>query len=208
MIEYQQDRRQLIQYYDNVNRSLRTLIRDMEQLRVNLEIQRRAVVIAIRRVDLTREDLNEPTAPPEPGQPASQLGPTAATNLLTALSDLRNTQNNFMSVWLNYYADQMRLARDTGMMQLDENGAWINVPVTKAEPLPEEEMELPPPVPEEWIKEAFEGAEPPEVPPMDDGQDDGGTHVITVSRRGLSPNANNAVLHLKSAAAFPAGAQW
>ena len=177
LIEYQQDRRQLIQYYDGVHRSLRTLIRDMEQLRVNLEIQRRAVVIAIRRVDLTREDLNEPTAPPEPGQPASQLGPTAATSLLTALSDLRNTQNNFMSVWLNYYADEMRLARDTGLMQLDENGAWIDVPVSEAELLPEEDLELPPPVPEEWIKKAFEGAEPPEVP---DGNE-GGTHVITVS---------------------------
>ena len=79
---------------------------------MNLEIQRRAVIIAIRRVDLTREDLNKPTAPVEPGEPASQLGPTAATNLLTALSDLRNTQNNFMSVWLNFYANEMRLARE------------------------------------------------------------------------------------------------
>jgi hypothetical protein len=177
LIDYQQDRRQLIQFYDGVNRTLRTLIRDMEQLRVNLEIQRRAVVIAIRRVDLTREDLNEPTAPPEPGQPASQLGPTAATNLLTALSDLRNTQNNFMSVWLNYYADQIRLARDTGLMQLDENGAWIDVPLIADEGLPDEDLELPPPIPEDWIKRAFEGADP--LPVLDgDGKS---PHVMTVS---------------------------
>jgi hypothetical protein len=169
LIEYQQDRRQLIQFYDNVYRSLRVLIRDMEQLRLNLEIQRRAVVIAIRRVDLTREDLNEPTAPPAPGEPASQLGPTAATNLLTALSDLRNTQNNFMSVWLNYYADQMRLARDTGLMQLDENGKWIETPLKEAEPLPEEELELPPSLREEWIKDAFdqEGENPRKFPPTE-----------------------------------------
>ncbi len=159
LIDYQQDRRSLIQFYDVTYRSLRQLIRVMEQLEVNMEIQRRAVVIAIRRVDLTREDLNEPTPPPQPGQPASQLGPTAALNLLTALSDLRSTQNNFMSVWLNYYANRMRLHRDTGLMQLDEEGRWIDMPLFEAvtETPPETEESLPPPLPEEWIQDAFEG---------------------------------------------------
>lgn len=159
LIDYQQDRRQLIQFYDGVHQSLRSLLRQMKQLQVNLEIQRRAVVIAIRRVDLTREDLNEPSPPPAPGEAASQLGPTAATNSLTALSDLRNTQNNFMSVWLNYYANRLRLLRDTGLMQLDENGNWIDVPMGEAKPASEEELNPPPPVPDEWIQQAFEAEE-------------------------------------------------
>ena len=163
LIDYQQDRRQLIQFYDGVHQSLRSLLRQMKQLQVNLEIQRRAVVIAIRRVDLTREDLNEPTPPPAPGEPASQLGPTAATNSLTALSDLRNTQNNFMSVWLNYYANRLRLLRDTGLMQLDENGNWIDVPIGSAQAATEEELAPPPPVPDEWIKQAF-GTEDEDAP--------------------------------------------
>ena len=112
LIDYQQDRRQLIQFYDSINQTMRQLLRRLNENRVLLDIQRRAVVIAIRRVDLTQEELNRPQPPPEPGQPASQLGPTAATNLLTALSDVRNAQNAFLSVWLNYYADRMRLARD------------------------------------------------------------------------------------------------
>jgi hypothetical protein len=149
----------LIQFYDGVHQSLRSLLRQMKQLQVNLEIQRRAVVIAIRRVDLTREDLNEPSPPPAPGEAASQLGPTAATNSLTALSDLRNTQNNFMSVWLNYYANRLRLLRDTGLMQLDENGNWIDVPMGEAKPASEEELDPPPPVPDEWIQQAFEAEE-------------------------------------------------
>ena len=166
LIDYQRDRRQLIQFYDSVNLGMRQLLRTMDQLRVNLEIQRRAVVIAIRRVDLTREDLNEPTAPPEPGQPASQLGPTAALNLLTALSDLRNTQNNFMSVWLNYYASQMRLHRDTGLMQLDESGAWIDVPLFEtAEVVEDDTIALPPPVPEQWIEQAYQPAEGEDAAP-------------------------------------------
>ena len=144
---------------------MRQLLRTMEQLRVNLEIQRRAVVIAIRRVDLTREDLNEPTAPPEPGQPASQLGPTAALNLLTALSDLRSTQNNFMSVWLNYYANEMRLHRDTGMMQLDENGAWIDVPLSAEDEVDDQGIALPPPIPEQWIEAAYQPTDDEESPP-------------------------------------------
>ncbi len=159
LIDYQQDRRQLIQFYDGVHQSLRSLLRQMKQLQVNLEIQRRAVVIAIRRVDLTREDLNEPSPPPAPGEAASQLGPTAATNSLTALSDLRNTQNNFMSVWLNYYANRLRLLRDTGLMQLDENGNWIDVPLGDAKAASEEELAPPPPVPDEWIQQAFEAEE-------------------------------------------------
>lgn len=170
LIEYQQSRRQLIQTYDGVKQGLRARLRELEQLRINMEIQRRATVIAIRRVDLTRETLNEPQPPAEPGQPASQLGPTAATNLLTALNDLRNTQNNFMSVYLNHYANRMGLARDLGVMQLDNQGRWIEAEVDEAinasglimgmEPL-EGECILPPALPEE-VQEALQEMEVPQ----------------------------------------------
>ena len=130
LIEYQRARRGLIQSFDGVFFGLRARLRNLEQLRVNLEIQRRATIIAIRRVDLTREDLNEPQAPAQPGEPASQLGPTAATNLLTALNDLRQTQNNFMSVYLNYFANRMLLQVDLGTMVLDQEGRWIEAPLS------------------------------------------------------------------------------
>jgi hypothetical protein len=182
IIDYQQDRRQLIEFYDNTYRSLRQLLRVMEQLELNLEIQRRAVVIAIRRVDLTREDLNKPSAPPQPGQPATQLGPTAAVNLLTALSDLRSTQNNFMSVWLNYYANRMRLHRDTGLMQLTDEGVWVDAPLFAPEDAAAAESieEVPPPLPEEWIREAFEGLPEAERPEFDEQKD---VPVFTVSHQ-------------------------
>ena len=153
LIEYQQDRRQFIQIRDGINQSLRALLRLLEQLRLNLEIQRRAVAISIRRVDLTREELNEPVPPPEPGQPAAQFGPTAALNLLGALSDLRSTQNNFMSVWLNYYANRMVLVRDLGIMVVDEEGRWIDQSLPDAGILYEgegDEMLPPPPIPTDF----------------------------------------------------------
>lgn len=156
LIEYQQDRRDLIQFEDSVAADLRASLRTLEQLRLNLEIQRRAVVIAIRRVDQTREALSAPVAPAEPGQPQLSLGPTAAQNLLFALSDLRNTQNNLMSVWLNYEANRMRLYRQLGIMQIDRDGLWVDSPLDLRPPETKaEEVELPPAVPAEWFQEGY-----------------------------------------------------
>ncbi len=151
LIEYQQDRRSLISFEDSVSRNLRQLIRDQRQLRINLEIQRRALAIAIRRVDQTREVLNKPAAPAPPGSTPAQLGPTAALNLLTALSDLRNTQNNFISVWANFHADRMRLLRELGLMQIADDGVWIDETIENAVRRSAAEDPLPPEVPPQWL---------------------------------------------------------
>jgi hypothetical protein len=152
LISYQRARRSMIRYEDGIKQRLRSRLRQLDQLEVNLEIQRRAVVISIRRVDETRETLNEPTPAPQPGQAPAQFGPTAATNLLTALSDLRSTQNNFMSVWLNYYAERMLLMRDLGIMRLDENGLWIDESIEEALATDSGDDPLPPEVPGQWLE--------------------------------------------------------
>ncbi len=170
LIDYQQDRRSFIQSLDSVHRDMRQLLRRLNELRVNLEIQRRAVAISIRRVDLTQEQLNKPVPPAEPGQAAAQFGPTAALDLLTALSDLRNTQNNFMSVWLNYYATRMQLMRELGLMRLDEEGRWIDAPLPASGPSAPEEIAPPPAVPIEWMNAAFRDA--PEEPSNRDAPQD------------------------------------
>jgi len=154
LIEYQQDRRRLIQFEDQVHQTLRQLLRNLEQLRENLEIQRRAVAIAIRRVDQTRENLNRPVPPLVPGEPPATFGPTAAQNLLFALSDLRNTQNNLMSVWLNYEASRMRLYRELGIMQVDQRNLWIDIPLEQAIDAAAAPCELPPEPPEAWFRMA------------------------------------------------------
>ena len=160
LIDYQRDRRRFIQTLDGVHQTMRQALRQLEEHRINLEIQRRAVAIAIRRVDNTQEEFSRPVPPPAPGQPAAQFGPTAALNLLTALSDLRNTQNNFMSVWLNYYATRMVLMRELGIMQLDEQGRWIDVPISELEFEPLDGLSPPPAVPLEWLDQAFRGEGP------------------------------------------------
>jgi hypothetical protein len=60
LIDYQQNRRAMLTFEDGVSRNLRQLLRDQRQLRINLEIQRRAVAIAIRRVDRRRRSWARP----------------------------------------------------------------------------------------------------------------------------------------------------
>ncbi|MCX7423637.1 MAG: hypothetical protein NT013_29440 [Planctomycetia bacterium] len=153
LIAYQQARRRLINFEDTVHQTLRVNLRQLNQQRANLEIQRRAMAIAIRRVDERRENLNKPVAPAAPGAAPQQFGPTAARDLLDALSDLRSVQNNVMSVWLDYYAKHMTLIRDLGVMQLDENGLWVAQPLDQFEKMGPDESLLPPVIPDQWFKD-------------------------------------------------------
>lgn len=163
LISYQQARRTLVLFEDNVYQNMREWLRRLNYLKVNLEIQRRAVTIAVRRVDQTRETLAKPIPPGLPGAAPSQFGPTASINLLNALSDLRGAQNAFMSVYLNYEAYRMRLVRELGVMQIDDHGLWIDEPfdVIKHRVCPDL-YPLPPDVHPSWLQEV-----PPEpVPPL------------------------------------------
>ncbi len=199
LIFYQQARRQMIQYEDGVNRGLRTLLRELEQLRVNLEIQRRAVAISIRRVDQTRESFNKPTPPAQPGQPVAQFGPTAALNLLTALSDLRSSQNNFMSVWLNYHAGRMRLLRDLGIIRIDDDGLWIEESVQDAlnAAMAGVPVEMPPDVPEQWYETLDNLPEP------DAAEPDGDAANLTPHVEGRRVEGRGALPKLKEPAPGP-----
>ncbi|MBL7039660.1 MAG: hypothetical protein ISR77_13575 [Pirellulaceae bacterium] len=160
LIDYQRNRRAFIQSCDSLHGGLRGLLRQIEQLRMDLEIQRRSVVIAIRRVNLNRLQLDEPVVPPQPGRPPAQFGRTAARDLLEALGALRTSQNALLSAWLNYYAAKMRLDRELGIMVLDDEGRWIPDSPTSSSPDegldgedPDlEELPPPPPLPADWIE--------------------------------------------------------
>ncbi len=155
LIQYAQDRRGLVRFDDGLVASMRSQLRQMDQLYENLEIQRQAVVIAIRRVEFTQSQLSAPLPVPVPGAPPPSFGPTAVQNLLQALADLSAAQNNFMSVWLQYYSSRLQLTRSLGIMELDEEGRWIDRPIHEilAELQAQgvcEPLELPPPVSGEY----------------------------------------------------------
>jgi hypothetical protein len=53
-------------------------------------------------------------------------GATAARDSVSALTDLLNAQNDFLSIWVNYEVLRRGLDLDLGTLQLDDRGLWID----------------------------------------------------------------------------------
>jgi hypothetical protein len=124
-------------------------------------------------VDTTREELNEPPPPVVLGQPPQPLGATVATNLLTALQALSDSQNNLMSAWLQHYDERIQLGIDLGVLRLDERGMWIEEPIDQSLAQLEQMYPLPPELPVDWLKDA--GLTPPALYPNEGVPPLGGT---------------------------------
>ena len=123
LIDFQQTRRDYYQFVDLVNRGLRQTLRNIEVSKLNFEIRRAAVHLAISQVELARLRLEEP---PKPGAKDSSFGDSTVRDLVQALQNLLNAQNDILSVWVSY--DVLRIALDLnlGTMQLDEQGHWVD----------------------------------------------------------------------------------
>ena len=124
VVQYQRMRRELMLCGDTLEADLGNALDTLTRLETNLETQRRAVAIAIRRVMLTQESLSVSRPPAAPGEPPAMFGDTNAIDLFTALSDFRTTQCNFMNVWLTHYAVRLRLYCEVGAIRIDEDGNW------------------------------------------------------------------------------------
>lgn len=126
LIEFQQARRAYYQFRDNIYLDLRSTLRQIRLNELNFELRRAAVQTAISQVDLTQMRLSEP---PQPGETAV-FDNNTARDLVQALGDLLNVQNDFLSVWVNHYVQHLSLELDLGLMELTPNGLRIenNVP--------------------------------------------------------------------------------
>jgi hypothetical protein len=133
IIEYQQAKRSYYQFRDRISRDLRSTLRNLQLDDLNFELRRAAVHVAITQVDLARLRLSEPARPVQasaPGQPTtpggqSQFGDTVARDLVNALIDLLNVQNDFLSVWVDHDVQELRLDFELGTMELDGRGIRI-----------------------------------------------------------------------------------
>lgn len=126
LIDYQRARRSYIQYEDQVAQSLRNTMRKVNRDRINFELRRSAIEVAISQVDLARLRLTQPPRPEVIDPGSQQLGATTARDLISAVSDLLSVQNDFLSVYIDYQVQRMVLDRDIGMLQLDDRGMWID----------------------------------------------------------------------------------
>jgi hypothetical protein len=133
LIEYQQAKRNYYQFRDRVQRNVRRTLRQLRLDDLNFELRRAAVHVAITQVDLARLRLSEParpvsaSAPGTPTQPGgqSQFGDTVARDLVNALIDLLNVQNDFLSVWVDHDVQELNLEFELGVMELDPRGIRI-----------------------------------------------------------------------------------
>jgi len=122
LIDYQQARRDYMLFEDKIDQSLRNTLRTVELCQLNFELRRAAVQVAISQVDLARLRLEEP---PRPGV-AAQIGATTARDLVQALSDLLAAQNAFLSMRVGYDVLRLVLDFETGTMQVDDDGIWVD----------------------------------------------------------------------------------
>ncbi|TWT41397.1 TolC family protein [Botrimarina hoheduenensis] len=123
LIEYQQARRNYYRFVDGIHQSLRGTLRQVRLNEVNLELRREAVFVAIAQVDLTRLRLSEP---PKPGE-EDQFNNTTARDLVQALGDLLNAQNDLLSVWVNNRVQRLNLELDLGLMLVDSEGLRVDI---------------------------------------------------------------------------------
>lgn len=125
LIVYQQARRSLMQYRDEIHRGLRFRLRQIRLDQFNLELRRLAVDVAITQTDVARLKLVEPQRPVVDGK-APEASPTVARDLVDALDNLNATQQNLIQVYGDYEMQRRLLDFDLGTMALDGRGMWCD----------------------------------------------------------------------------------
>ena len=98
-----------------------------------MEVDRGRVAISIRQVDSNQSSLYRPVRPAQPGQSPQLLGGTVALDIVYSYDNLAFSQSDFLSTWMQYQAARMRLQRELGVMELDEEGRWIDQPLPPVE---------------------------------------------------------------------------
>ena len=131
LIEYQQARRSYYTYVDRVHQGLRGTLRSVALNKLNFEMRRAAVQLAISQVELAGLELQKPL---EPGV-ESAGSDNRVQNYIGALRDLLTAQDDFLSIWVSYQVLRLTLDFNLGTMQLDHEGQWIDPGVIDAETL-------------------------------------------------------------------------
>jgi len=120
LIEYEQAKRDYYQFEDDIWQLLRSTVRQLQANRLNFELGRQSVRIAAAQLELN-EDIRS-------FRDARGLssGPTAARDTISALSDLLDSQNALLNIFVNFEVVRRGLDLDLGTMQLTPEGLWID----------------------------------------------------------------------------------
>lgn len=120
LIEYEQAKRSYYGFEDSVWQGLRSSVRQLQANRINFELGRQSVRIAATQLELN-EDIRS-------FRDARGLnsGPTAARDTISALTDLLDSQNGLLNIFVNFEVVRRSLDLDLGTMELTPEGMWID----------------------------------------------------------------------------------
>jgi hypothetical protein len=121
-INYQRARRNYMRFEDEISQSLRNTLRIIDLSQINFEIRRTAVLVAISQVTLARFRLSEPLRVGA----ANAVSPTTARDLVSALNDLLESQNDLLNAWVSFEVLRLLLDFEMGTMQLNQEGLWVD----------------------------------------------------------------------------------
>ena len=115
-ISYQQARRQYMAAEDAVVNQVRQDLRSLEQGKFSFQLTRQSLLAAARQVEEAQINLSQ----------GGGNDSSATQDLLQALQGLRNAQNGLISNWVSYENSRINLFVDLELLNLDEQGVWIN----------------------------------------------------------------------------------
>jgi hypothetical protein len=143
LINFQQNRRSLLQFEDQLMFNVRFDLRQVRILANNYQrVQKRQIELAYMQVDQALQAFSQPQAPPGadvilagligPVGARPQIGDPAAltTQLLGVQGSLLSSQNDLYNTWIGFQISRVDLYRDMGVMPLDNRGVWIDADAT------------------------------------------------------------------------------
>src|SRR5262249_45425026 len=114
---------------DQVALDVRGELRQLRLLAENYKIQQRQVELAYLTVESSLDQFYQPPAPTPANAPVQDTGARAASltqQLLNAQRSLPVSQDQLLTVWINYMNSRMQLYRDMELLPLDARGVWID----------------------------------------------------------------------------------
>lgn len=115
-IAYQQQRRQYMAAEDSIRNEIRSSIRQINLSRLNFQIARQQLITATRQVEDAQLRLRQ----------SQDANSSLTRDLLGALQGLLDARNSLISSWISYEVSRISLFVQMEMLELDEEGNWIN----------------------------------------------------------------------------------
>lgn len=134
LLNYQRQRRVLMNQEDTVKFGVRQQIRQLIQLLETYEINKSQLTLVLRQRD---QSLQQIIAPPDSaGGAASANQATQTINFINSTTQIYSQQNTLVQQWVQYQTTRLALYRDLGIMPFDEWEAYYELyPASASRPV-------------------------------------------------------------------------